>query len=160
MKLYINQRVFSIGDKYDVYNENDEAVLQVESEIFTIGARIHILDASGNEIYYIKQKLKLFLAEYEIYSGDNLLANVIQEFSCFNKNISIESVYGSYRIEGDLFGMDFDIIKDGRLFGSVSKKWLSFGDSYELYIPDEADYAFFAALVIAIDNCIHNENRG
>lgn len=159
MKLYINQRVFSIGDKYDVYNEDNETVLQVEGEIFTIGAKIHILDTFGNEVYYIRQKIKLFLAEYEIYSGDSLLANVIQEFSFFNKNINIESVYGSYRIEGDLFGMDFDIIKDGKLFGSVSKKWFSFGDSYELYIPDDAEYSFFAALVIAIDNCIHNESN-
>ena len=35
MKLYIKQKVFSWGDKFRIYDENDK--YYVESEVFTFG---------------------------------------------------------------------------------------------------------------------------
>ena len=53
--------------------------------------------------------------------------------------------------------MDYTIQKDGDYFGSVHKKWLSWGDSYELDIPNSEHAGFFCALVVAIDHYIHND---
>ena len=158
MKLYIKQRIFSLGDKYDVYDADENVVFDVESEIFTIGAKMHLYDTQGQELYYIKRKLTFFLAEYEIYYHDQLCATISQEFKFFHSKLNVDSSIGNFTIEGDFMAMDYEILRDGQYFGSIHKKWLSWGDSYELDIPDARNAGFLCALVIAIDNCLHNEN--
>jgi uncharacterized protein YxjI len=160
MKLYIKQRIFSLGDKYDIYDANENVVFDVKSELFTIGAKLHLCDTQGRELYYIKRKLTFMLAQFEIYQNNFLCAAINQEFSLFHKKLNVESSLGNFSIDGDFFSMDYDITKNGNYFGSIHKKWLSWGDSYELDIPDSRDAAFLCALVIAIDNCLHNENNG
>jgi uncharacterized protein YxjI len=160
MKLYIRQRIFSLGDKYDIYDVNQNVVFNVKSELFTIGAKLHLCDSYGQELYYIKRRITFFLAEYEIYKNSILCAAISQEFTLFRSKLNVESCYGNFTLKGDLFRMDYEIYKDGIYFGSVHKKWLSWGESYELDIPQEENAGFFCALVIAIDNCMHNENNG
>jgi len=158
-KLYIRQKVFSIGDKYSVTNEMGQPVFFVESEIFTFGAKIHLYDVIGNELYFIQQKLFRFLPEYHIYNGGILAAIVKKEFTFFSPRLNISSQFGDYTLEGNLFAMDFAILKDGVLIGELHKKWLSWGDSYELIIHDDNLAAFFCALAITIDHCLHNESK-
>jgi uncharacterized protein YxjI len=159
MKLYIKQRVFSLGDKYDVYDAQENVVFDVESQLFTIGAKLHLLDTQGRELFYIRRNLTFFLAEYEIYQGNNLVAKINQEFALFHSKLNVESALGNFALEGDFMSMNYQITRDGQYFGSVYKKWLSWGDSYELDVPDNQDAGFFCALVIAIDNCLHNESN-
>lgn len=158
MKLYINQRVFSIGDKYDIYDEQQNAVYHVESELFTINAKLHLYNMQRQEMYYIKRKFTLFFAEYEIYQQDNLVACINQELSFFHPKLNVESVMGNFVIEGDFMSMDYQLSNDGAYFGSIQKKWFSWGDSYELDVANDENTGFFCALVIAIDNCLHNES--
>jgi len=158
-KLYIKQKVFSFGDKYNIYNEEGQPVFTVEGEVFTFGARIHMYDATGNEIYFIQQKLFRFLPEYHIFCGNKLVAVLNKEFSFFTPRLSIQSEFGDYTFEGNLFGMDFSILRDGILVGELHKAWLSWGDSYELIINNENDVPLFCAFTIAIDHCIHNDKR-
>jgi uncharacterized protein YxjI len=159
MKLYIKQRIFSLGDKYDVYDAEENVVFDVESEIFTIGAKLHLYDTQGNELYYIKKRITFLLAQYEIYQQDNLCAVINQEFSLFRSKLNVESSLGDFNINGEFMNLDYEITRNGQYFGSIHKKWLSWGDSYELDIPNQNNAAFFCALVIAIDNCLHNENK-
>ena len=72
-KLYIKQKVFSFGDKYNIYNENGQAVFSVQGEVFTFGAKIHMYDTTGNEVYYIEQKLFRFLPSITFIVETNLL---------------------------------------------------------------------------------------
>ncbi len=159
MRLYIKQKVFSIGDKYNVYDEFGNLFFNVRSEVFTIGYKFHLLDLQGNELFYIRRRITLFRARYEIYRGHQLCAEIQQEFRLLGAKMNISSAYGNYTIEGNLWGRMFQIYRDGMLVGSVGKKFLSWSDTYELYIANHQDIAFFTALVIAIDNCLHNENN-
>lgn len=159
MKLYIKQKVFSIGDSYNILDENGNAVFFVKSELFTLAAKLHLNDAAGNELYYIKKKITLFLSKYEIYQGNSLCAVISQKMTFMKSRMMVDSNMGSYEIEGDFLSMNYIIKKNGMLFGSLSKKFLSWGDSYELDIPNQTDAAFVCAMVIAIDNCLHNENN-
>lgn len=158
MKLYIKQKIFSIGDKYDVYDENGNLFFDVSNELFTIGAKIHIKDTRGQELYYLRRGLTFMCGRFEVYRGPILCAVIQQEFRFFKPKLHISSEYGEFDIEGDFFSWDFEIVKDGFLFGRVSKQLLSWSDTYELYVPEGNDPAFFAALVIAIDNLLHNNN--
>lgn len=159
MKLYIKQRVFSIGDKYNIYDEREQLIYHVKSQLISLGAKLFLMDEQECEQYFIKQRITFFLNQYEIYKGNQLCASVQQKLGFLKSQLTIKSMYGNFEINGDLWGLDYEIRKDGAYFGAVHKAFLSWGDSYELDIPEETDSAFFAAVVIAIDNCLHNENK-
>mgnify|MGYP001015040508 CR=1 FL=1 len=158
MKLYLKQRVFSLGDKYDIYDANERVVFHVKSELFTLGAKLYLCDNNGQELYYIRGRITLFLAKYEIYKDNILCGTINQEMTFLKPRLNVKSLYGDFEIKGNLLGMDYEITRNGQYYGSVHKKWLSWGDSYELDILDEENAGFFCALVIAIDNCLHNED--
>ena len=159
MKLYLKQKVFSFSDKYDVFDENENVIYNGEAKLFSFGAKIRLLDNMGEEKFYIEQKLMRFLPEYHIFRGEVLCAVVKKEFSFFTPKINVSSDYGEFVILGDFFSMNFSVECNGEYIGCINKKWLSWGDTYELDISDSTDPAFFCSLVIAIDNCLHNENN-
>ena len=159
MKLYIKQRVFSIGDKYNIYDEREQLIYHVKSQLISLGAKLFLMDEREREQYFIKQRITFFLNQYEIYKGNQLCASVQQKLGFLKSQLTIKSMYGNFEINGDLWGLDYEIRKDGSYFGAVHKAFLSWGDSYELDIPEEKDSAFFVAVVIAIDHCLHNENK-
>ncbi len=159
MRLFIKQRVFSIGDKYNILNEAGETVFYATSKIFSFGAKISLFDSYDSELFFIKQKVMSFLPQYHIYQGDNLCAVIKKEFSFLKPKLTVESNYGTYQLDGNLFALDFNVICDGRLIGSISKKLFTWGDSYVLDIQNDSDAAFFCSIVIAIDNCLHNSNN-
>lgn len=47
--------------------------------------------------------------------------------------------------------MDFEVYQNGELIGAVSKKWFTWGDSYQLEILDDEMEPLLVALVVAID---------
>lgn len=159
MKLYIKQRVFSIGDKYNVYNDKEQLIYHVKSQLISFGAKLFLMDEQEREQYFIKQRITFFLKKYEIYKGNLLCASIEQKLGFLKSRLTIKSTYGDFEIIGDLWGLDYKIQKDGIYFGAVHKAFLSWGDSYELDIPEGTDPAFFVSVVIAIDNCLHNENN-
>ena len=134
MNLYIKQRVFSLGDNYDVYDENQNIVYLVKGLITSIGAIVSIFDYTGKQLYYIKQRMTFLLAHYELYKDNYLVADVRCEFALFKPRLSAPSGYGNFSIVGDIFSMDFEILKDNVPVGRTSKKWLTWGDTYELDI--------------------------
>lgn len=151
--------MFSLGDKYDVYDEYQQPVFHIEGEIFTWGAKIHLYDLSGRELYYIQQKVFAFLPEYAIFEDETFCARIKKEFTFLRPRLTVESAYGSFDISGEFWNMDYVISRDGQAMGEIHKKWLSWGDTYLLSIYDPKDAAFFTALAIAVDNCLHNDRN-
>lgn len=156
MELYIKQRVFTVGAKYDVVDSNSNPVFYVQGKAFTFGAKITLFDNNDNELFYIKQNVFRLLPEYEIYSGDTLFAIVKKKPTFFRPSITVTGINSQIDIDGDFWAMDFSILKDGSLIGHLSKEWFTFGDAYSLNIPNASDAAFFTALVITVDTCLHN----
>ncbi len=159
MTLYIRQKFFSIGDKFNITNQNSEAMFEVQGQVFTLGAKLRLYDLQGRELYYVEQKVFRFLPQYYIYEQGRQCAVVNKELTFFRPRLSIQSSYGSIAVDGDFFSMNFSVFLNGGLIGAISKELFSFTDFYRLDIPDGANAAFFCALVIAIDNCLHNGDR-
>lgn len=158
MRYQIRQRIFSLGDNFVIKGENDEPRFIVKGKVLSFGDKLSLQDLNGNELFYIEQKLFKFLPEYYIFHNGMNVANVKKEFSFFKPKFHIESQYGTYSMEGDIFGHDFNVLKDGRTAAYVSKKWFAFSDTYGVDIDDHEDQAFLLALVIVIDQVIHDSD--
>ena len=72
MDMYIRQKVFSIGDRYNVFDINQNLLYRVEGEILTFGAKLHLCDPSGGELLYIEQELFHMMPRYNLYCRGTL----------------------------------------------------------------------------------------
>ena len=158
MNLYIKQKIFSFRDKYDIYDSEQNPIYNAYGEIFSLGNKLHLCNSNNEELVFIKQKIMVFLPTFELYVNNELFATLKQKFTFFKKNIEIESTLGNFTISGDIWDHEYSITCNGQLFGTVSKKWLSWGDVYALNINTDEHSEFFVALVLAIDCILEAEN--
>ena len=157
MKLYIKEKVFSWGDKFTVKDAYGEDKYIVEGEVFTFGKKLHVYDRSGREVAFIKQEVWSFLPRYYVFCGDRQIAEIKKAFTFLFPRYTIEGL--GWEIDGSFLAHDYQIIKRGRKIVTISKEWMTWGDSYELDIADPADELVALAVVIAID-CVTESNSG
>lgn len=159
MRYQIRQKIFSFGDNFTIKNEYEEPQLIVRGKIFSFGDKLTLEDLNGNELFYIEQKVFKFLPEYHIFQNGSEVAMIKKEFTFFKPRFYIESDFGSFDIEGDVFGHNFEVLKNGRFVAAVNKAWFAFSDTYGVDIDDGENQAFMLALVIVIDQVIHDNKN-
>ena len=62
-------------------------------------------------------------------------------------------------IEGNVWAHEYEIRRNGRPIVSISKEWLTWGDSYVLDILDPADEILALAVVLTIDCVAESGNN-
>ncbi|TCK92348.1 uncharacterized protein YxjI [Natranaerovirga hydrolytica] len=160
MKYLIREKIFALTNDFTIKDENESPCYEVQSKFLTIGKKLHFRDMSGTELLYIEQQLFKFLPEYFIYDyKKNLLGKVKKKLSFITAQFDITSSYGNYQMEGDLFRYNFVVRKNGLEVARVSKKFFSFTDHYGVDVADNEDQTFMLALIIVIDQIVH-DNKG
>lgn len=159
MRFMIKQKIFSFGDNFTINDELGNPHYLVRGKVFSLGDKLRIYDMQGNELIYIEQKLFKLLPEYTIYYNGSPAAKVKKEFTFFKPKFNIESYIGNYTIDGNFWGMDYVILKAGSFAAQISKKWFALRDTYGVDISDDEDHAFILALVIVIDQVVHDSNH-
>ena len=149
MKLYIREKVFSWGDKFYVKDAYGEDKYTVEGEIFSLGKKLHVYDRMGREAAFIKQELMTFLPCFAVYQDGREIARVKKEFSFLVPRYSIQGL--GWEIEGSFWEHEYRITKNGRSIVTISKEWMTWGDSYELDIADPNHEIIALAVVLTID---------
>ncbi len=157
--FYMKQKVFSIGEKYNIMDENQQIIYHVKGKVFSIKNKLDML--KGDElIYHFERKLFRFLPVYTLFSPDGSeVATIKKNFTFFGGKMSISSIFGDMEIIGQVWQYDFHVNKNGSEVMSVHKKWLSWGDSYQISIQDDTQEAFYVALVILIDVIFHQQQK-
>ena len=117
--------------------------------MFTFGKKLHVYDRSGREVAFIKQEVWSFLPRYYVFCGDRQIAEIKKEFTFLFPRYTIEGL--GWEIDGSFMAHDYQITKRDRKIVTISKEWMTWGDSYELDIADPADELVALAVVIAID---------
>ena len=154
MQLCIKQRVFSWTDSYDVYDENGVARYFVRAEFLTLGHQIHVYEkVTGREVGSIHQRLLTFLPAFDIVVDGQEQGCVSKEFSLFTPKYHVD--FRGWDVEGDLLGWDYQVYQGDLEVMSISKEWLTWGDTYVLNFTNPAYEMPGLLLVLAIDaaNC-------
>lgn len=149
MQLLIKQRVFAWGDKYDVYDEQGNVKYYVEAEIFTLGHKIHVYDIQHKELAVIRERLLTMLPVFEVEVNGRIIGTIQKKFSLFRPKYEID--YNGWRVEGDFLSWEYDVYSACSPIIHITKKLLSWGDTYSINILDEKDELDGLLLVIAID---------
>ena len=149
MKLYLKQKVFSWGDKFHLYDENEDICYSVEGEIFSFGKKLHVYDVLDNEAAYIRQEVLTLLPCYHIERPDGSDYEVVKEFSFLQPYYTVSDL--DWEVSGDFWAHDYQIYEAGQLIVDVSKAWFTWGDVYEIDINDTVDEVNALCVVLVID---------
>lgn len=153
MELYLKQKVFSWSDKFTVYNRLGEGLYFVQGEIFTFGKRLHIYNSVGAEQLFIRQKVFSFLPHFQISRQGSLIAEVVKQVTFFRQEYTVHGP--GWTVTGDFWAHEYTINRaDGLPIATVSREWMTFGDSYVIRINPDEDEQLVLAVVLIIDTCL------
>jgi uncharacterized protein YxjI len=156
MKLYIKQKVFSWADKFSIKDSDGVDRYYVEGELFTWGHKLHMFSPDGHEVAFVKQKLMTWMPKFEVYLNDVLSVEVVKEFAFLTPKYILRGV--DWTVNGDFLSHNYTITNEDQEIASISKAWLSWGDSYELIISDSVNEVLAVATVLAIDCVLEAQN--
>jgi len=155
MKLYVNEKLFSIHRKFYVKDENGIDVYEISSKFLTIGDKTTINDMQGNQIAYIEQEILHFTPHYNIYITGSYPFKIARKFQLFKNDYVLSN---GYRVDGGFMMLDFVIYdENNNQIGSIKRKFISIGDKYEITIDDESKKNIVLAIIVTITNDV---NRG
>ncbi|MBD5640715.1 LURP-one-related family protein [Clostridium botulinum] len=159
MKFIIKQKLFSITDKYIIENEYGEKLYKAQKILMSMFKKIKIYDIEDRELVYIKEKFIKILPTYLIYMGGNQVATMKKDISILKPRFTVESIIGDYEVKGDILDINFTIEKAGETVARVKKHFPAIRDSYEVDIKEGASQSLVLAMVIIIDDVVHNTEK-
>lgn len=149
MKLYIKQKVFSWGDKFNVSDDKGNTKYYVEGEIFSWGKKLHIYDNTGQEAAFIRQKVMSFLPRYYVEINGEVVATIVKEFTFFRQSYHLEGL--NWKVDGDFLAHEYVMYDNRNEIMRMSKAWFTWGDSYELEIFNRENEILCLGVALAID---------
>lgn len=152
MKLYLKQKVFKFLDHYDVYDENQNAIFTVNQKFKFLGFHADVTAREDYQSFEIDKEIITFLPKYVLTfeNAEKIYLNF--RLSFIHRKIDVKTTFENLSVRGKFWDMDFEVLKEGEVIADISKKWLTWGDTYEVDIYDDKYTSEILGIVIAIDN--------
>ena len=148
-QLYIKQKVFSLGEKFTVKDQQEKDVYYVEGSFMHIPKTFTIMNAAREEVALITKQFFSFLPKFFVEVNGREVLTIKKELSFFKAHYTIDAA--GIEVLGNWWDMDFQVLQHGEVIGKVSKEWFTWGDSYEVQILKEEMETIVVAIVVAID---------
>ena len=148
-QLYIKQKVFSLGGKFTVKDQQENDRYYVEGSFMQIPKTFSIYNATRDEVALITKKVFSFLPKFFVEVNGREVLTIQKEFSLFKARYTIEAA--GIEINGNWWDMNFQVLQHGEVIGKVSKEWFTWGDSYKVDILNDEMETIIIAIVVAID---------
>lgn len=157
MRYIMKQKVFALGSKFAIRNENGEDAFFVNGEAFSLGHKLSFEDSSGKELLFISQKLLSWGPTYELYRSEKHVATIKKEmFTLFQCTFDIHvEDQGDLEARGDLSDHEYTVTRDGAPVAQISKRWFSWLDTYGVDVAVSVDPVLILASTVVIDMCCH-----
>lgn len=159
MKLYMQQKVFSLKQDFDIFDVTQRPVYHVEGKLFSFGRQLSIYEAgTQRQLAEVKQKLLSFTPTMEVYVAGRLLCTIRKKITFFKPRYEVSHL--DWQIEGDYFAHDYSILEgDGTIIADINKKFFSWSDTFEFDIYyEDIDPVNVVAVILAIDLAMDTDN--
>ncbi len=157
MKLYVNEKILSIRNKFYVKNEKNLDVYEITSKLISIGNKTTITDMNGKKVAYIEEELLHITPNYKVYINDKLAFKIKKKLQFFKNDYIISN---KYTVKGDTLLLNFKIYDEkNKKIASIKRKIFSIGDKYEIDIIDEEKKVEILAIIVAITNDVNDTEK-
>jgi len=149
----IRARLFSIGDDFDITDDDGQVVYHVDGKVFTLRNQLVIEDPDGREVATVERHLVALRPTYAVSIGGERAADVRKHFfTPFRDRFTIDIPGpGDLEVTGDLLDHEFTIERDGEQVARVSKRWFSLRDTYGVQVAEGENHLLVLASVLAVD---------
>ncbi len=156
MKYFVKQKVFTLGEKFDIYDENNIVRYRVEGAIFSVGEKFKLYDQFGNLLYQLNEEVWTWLPKFHLIKDGLIVASMKKKLTFLNHEYEIEQL--GWRVTGDIWSHDFQITKGSDIIATIKKEWFSLGSCYEFDIMEKNNVELVLAVILMIDEVIENAN--
>lgn len=157
MKLYMKQKVFSFKDKFTIKDEQGNDKYYIEGEFLSLGKKLHIYDMNYNELAFVRQKILAFMPKFTVEVGGREIAEIVKKLTFLRPKYYVDGL--GWEVNGDLFSHNYSIFSGTNEIVSISKIFMSWGDTFELDIKDNGNEVIALAVVLAIDAVMDSQNN-
>ena len=149
MRLWFKERMFSWFDSYDVYDEDGNTVYTVEGKL-DWGHCLHILDAAGNHVGTVREKVLAMLPKFEMYVGEEYVGCIQKQFTFFKPKYDVEC--NGWQVDGDFVEWNYTVREGcGGLVATITKDLFRWTDTYVIDVERAENALYVLMLVLAID---------
>ncbi len=149
MKLYLKQKVFSWKDKSNVKDELGNDKYYIEGKVLSVGKKLTVYDAQQNEVAFIRQKVVTFMPKFFVEIGGEQVAEITKKLSFLKPKYVVNGP--DWTVQGNFTAHDYSLYDGEKEIAGIHKKWMSWGDAFEIEIASEKDEVLVLAVVLAID---------
>ena len=145
--------------QYFILDEDGNQAYTIQGKFFSIGDKLTMFDAAGNEVAKINQKILTLMPHYELYRGGEFFASITKKFTWFKNKFELD-VPGpnDYLIEGSFWDYEYVFRRSGQIVAEVSKKFWSLRDVYGVNIVEGEDEVSILATIAVIDLVCHEDD--
>jgi uncharacterized protein YxjI len=158
MKLYMKQKVFSWRDRFFIKDESGSDRYAVEGELLSWGKKLHIFNANGAKVAFIRQKVWSWLPRFFVEIDGRMVCEIVKELTFFRQKYRVVGL--PWVLDGDFWAHEYSLTENGREIMRLSKKWFSWGDSYELDIDNPRHELLCLCVALAVDGALAIQNAG
>lgn len=155
-KLYMREKILSLRGRFTIVDGEGNDVYFITGSFMKIPKSFSIKNSNEEEIAVITKKILSLFPKFFVEVNGKEVVTIRKGISIFKARYSIEGA--NVEVLGNWWDMDFKIFQHGKEIGMVTKKWFSFGDSYEIQVIKEDMEEIIIALVVAID-CVKADSE-
>lgn len=155
IKLYMRQKILSIGDKYSICDLDENPQYWVVGNI--IGLKFKIQDNHDNEIMEINKKMVAITPEYTLIKNGEKYGHIKKKIKLTRPVIAGEIDKKPVEITGDITGYHFAIKLAEETIGTVDTERLTWGDVYSIEVRNAAYKDLVVTIAVIADNTLKNK---
>lgn len=156
-RLFVDQKLWSMHERFTVNDENGDAVYAVEGSLFEIPKQFTISDTDGRERARIWKQPMSWLPKFFVEVDGAQVATISKELTFLRPRYTIDGP--GLSVTGDFWDMSFELNLDGAAVGRVDKEWMTIRDKYAVEIERPEDELVVLGVVLAIDYVKRTEQR-
>lgn len=149
MKLYLKQKFFSWKDRAWVKDETGADRYFIEGKVLSIGKKLWIMTPQGEQVAFVRQKVPTLMPRFIVEIGGREVAQIVKKFTFFKPQYAIEGL--GWTVQGEFMAHDYTVFSADRPIITIHKKWMSWGDAFEVDIAGGTDEVLALSVVLAID---------
>ena len=131
-RYQMRQRMISIGDDYEIENEQGEHAFKLDGKALRVRRTIILKDSDGHELYKIQERMLHVRDSMEIEGADgNRVAMVHKAMIDPLRERWIVKLEGGpdLHVQGNIVDHEYTIEGDGNRAAEVSKRWFRVRDT-------------------------------
>ena len=157
MQYVMKEKWLAFGTDFAINDKEGRELYFIDGHAFSIGKKLSFQDAQRRELLFIRQRLLAWGPTYEILRNDKTVAVVKKKlFTIFRAHFSVD-VPGPDDLEaqGNFLDHEYEFTLRGQAVAQVSKKWISWTDSYVIQTAEGQDDPLILACAVVIDLACH-----